>query len=358
MEESSIYPGYFHIPGFSRYVISREGRIFNTITKREISCRHNNSGYVIFAGMWNDHGVRRQLSRARALCMTFKPTEMANFLQVDHVDAIHDHDTLDNLEWVTPKENCQRAAKKGLYRGAHAVKVRVYKTKEEMIFPSMAEAGRAFGLSKDAIQYRLEMNDDRVYPEGNQYQFVDKFTNWAEVEDAESEIEQFGTCKRVLVRDLKDGSIHEFEKVGDAAKAVGFSFPFMSDYLHKGKQDVIPGFFIAKFKSDKTPWREISDPIAEYIHNNPECAVVMVHTESKRKFIYLSQVSCAKGQNLRVNTLNFRLKHGVPGRTYPDGFQYRYFSDKEDGSTTSELSRRMMSMASSEMPFTRCFQIG
>lgn len=358
MTESNKYPGHFYIPGFSHYVISESGNLINTDTGHVIKPHRNNSGYYVFPSVRNDHGVKRQLSRARALCMTFKPIASPNFLQVDHVNCIHDDDRICNLEWVTPQENCSRAAKNGLYRGPREVIARNYGTKEETIYPSMAAAARALHMSVDAMQYRLEMNDGRVYPEGNQYQFKDKLTNWAEKEDLEFDIEKFGTCKRVLVKDLKTGSIHEFDKARDAAKYLNCSESFLSTYLTRGDQKVIPGFFIAKRRTDDSPWRDVSDPIKEFICENPESVVVVTHRDTGRKYLYLSQVGCARSMKMLPNTLNYRLKYGKPDTVYPDGFSYRYYSEKEDGSTTSDLSRRLMTLSSSEMPFTRAYRIG
>lgn len=356
--ESNVYPGYFHVQGFSHYVISSSGDMINTITGHHIASRKNNSGYYVFPSVRNDHGVKRQLSRARAMCLAFKPNAAANFLQVDHVNCIHDDDRISNLEWVTPKENCQLASKNGLYCGPKEVVVRNYATKKETIYPSMAAAARAFNMSIDAMQYRLEMNDGRVYPEGNQYQFKDKLTNWTEAEDLEFSIEKFGTCKRVLVRDLKTGEIHEFDKARDAAKFLQYSESFLSTYLSEGSQRVLKGFFVAKRRTDDTPWREVLDPLKEFIHENPQSVIIVIHKDSGRKFMYLSQIGCAKSMKLLPSTLNYRLKFGKPNEVYPDGYIYRYYSETEDGSTTSDLSRRLMTMSSSEMPFTRAYQIG
>lgn len=358
MRESINYPGHFHIPGFSHYVISESGHMINCITGHTLKPSKNNSGYYVFPSVRNDHGVKRQLSRARALCMTFKPVENPNFLQVDHVNCIHDDDRLCNLDWVTPKENCQRASRNGLYAGPKEVIARNYHTKKEVIYPSMAAAARAMNMSVNAMQYRLEMNDDRVYPEGYQYQFLKNFKNWAEAEDLEFDIEKFGTCKRVLVRDLKSGEIHEFDKARDAAKFLNYSESFLSTYLSEGSQKILHGFFIAKRKTDNSSWRDVQDPLKEFIRENPSSVIVVTHNPSGRKFMFLSQIGCAKSMKILPSTLNYRLKVGKPSTIYPDGFSYRYYSEEEDGSTTSDLSRRLMTMSSSEMPFTRSYQIG
>ena len=48
--------------------------------------------------------------------LTFKPIENAEKFQVDHIDCNKLNNNLDNLEWVTAKENTHRAIKNGLYK--------------------------------------------------------------------------------------------------------------------------------------------------------------------------------------------------------------------------------------------------
>lgn len=334
--ESKEFPGYYYIPGFGLYVLSKSGDIIQRVTKRHISYRCNTSGYYV-CSLINDHGYRRQISRARLMCTTFKPTEDANFLQVDHVNCDKGDDRLENLEWVTPKENCQRAAKNGLYKGAHPVRVRDYDTKEVVIYPSIAEAARAMGMSKDAMLYRLEMNDGRVYPERKQYSFVDNIPNWADKEDEEFET-QFGTAKQVYMRDIRSGVIKEFDKLSDLAHALGISQSYLSEYLAKMKQPVIDGLFQIKLKSDKSPWRDVDDPWLELAKTTGRTPVVVENVKTGITKIYKSQMECVRDRHILPSTLNERLKRGIPGTIYSDGCRYRYYlnkSQEEKGSTTS-----------------------
>lgn len=336
MNESKKYHGYFHIPGFNRYVVNENGDLIQVLTGHRISYRRNTSGYFV-ASLINDEGNRRQIARCRIMCTTFKPNKMSSFMQVDHVNCDKGDDRLCNLDWVTPKENCQRAARNGLYKGAHPVVVRDLDTKKETVYASMAETARALGISKDAIQYRLELNDGRVWPERKQYSFVDKLVNWAETEDAEYQIEKFGHNKRILLRNLRDGSIREFERIGDAAKFLSLSLPSLSIYISEYKQPVLPGLWQAKMKSDPDEWRNPEDPIKELSQLSKSSVIVAINNERKIKQIYLVQRDCAIEHGLLVNTLNYRIKHGIPGTVYPGGWQYRYYSTEEDSSTTSDF---------------------
>lgn len=335
MNESKKYHGYYHIPGYSLYVVNEDGKLIQEVTGHEITYRGNTSGYYV-ASLINDHGVRRQVARCRIMCMTFKPNPMASFMQVDHVNCNKGDDRICNLDWVTPKENCSRAARNGLYKGAHPVVVRDFNTKEETVYPSMAETARALGMSKDAVQYRLELNDGRVWPEMKQYSFVDKLVNWAEVEDAAMQVEMFGTNKRIDLRNIRDGSVREFDRLSDAAEFLKIGLPSLSTYMHEYNQPVLPGLWQGRMKTDPNPWRDPEDPIKELACLSKSSVIVAINKTLKIKQIYLVQKDCAVEHGLLVNTLNYRLKHGIPGTEYK-GWQYRYYSTEEDSSTTSDF---------------------
>ena len=212
--------------------------------------------------------------------------------------------------------------------------VRDIDTKEVTTYESVAAAGRALGMSKDAMLYRLESNDGRVYPERKQYSFVDSFKNWADLENAEYEIETFGHSKRAILRDLQFGSTIEFDRLTDVAKYVGLSLSRLSTIIGKYNQPVLPGLYQFKFKSDPNPWRNVEDPFLEQSVCSGKLPIVAIHTKTGHKEVYSTQKDCAENHRLLTSTLNNRLKLGAPGTTYSNGYQYRYYSSELDGSTT------------------------
>lgn len=336
--ESTKYPGYYHIPGFNLYVVNRDGDIIQTVTGHRISYRKNPRGYYM-CSLVNNSGVRKGALRSRILCSTFKPCDGSNFLQVDHVNCIHWDDRLENLEWVTGKENCQRASKNGLYKGAHPVKVRDWDTGKVIVYPSILAAGRAYGLNKDQIMFRLEGEPGRIYPERKQYKFLEDMTNWAEKEDAEIDIETYGTRKKVLVRNLVSGEVKEFDKLSDLADFLNISMSHLSTRLSETIHPLFPGFYQVKLKADKREWRCPSNPIMELCTVKAKAPVVVTDSRTGEKTLYMSQHLCAVDHRLLNSTLNERLKHSDPKKIYSDGFSYRYYSEKLDGSTTSAFAR-------------------
>lgn len=72
--------------------------------------RNNNYPYY-FVGLLKD-GKRKYFAIHRLVAMTFIPNPN-NYEQVDHLDGNKLNNNVENLEWVTPKENTNRAWKKG-----------------------------------------------------------------------------------------------------------------------------------------------------------------------------------------------------------------------------------------------------
>jgi hypothetical protein len=270
------------------------------------------------------------------MCLTFKPIDNPDEMQVDHVNCNKSDDRLENLDWVTPKENCRRASKNGLYQGSKAVLVRDIDTGLVTEFPSMAECGRALGIKKSLIQYRLELNDGRVYPERKQYAFKKSFSGWKRSENAYSDITGFGVCKKVVARNLLTKKELEFDKLTDLAKFLGVSLPKLSSAMHEMQHPILTGLWQVKLKSDTSPWRESADPIKELALLEGQSVVTAINWNKKVKEIYICQKDCALFHRILPSTLNYRLKIGNPNTVYPNGYSYRYYKN-DDGSTTSDF---------------------
>lgn len=72
--------------------------------------RNNNYPYY-FVGLLKN-GKRKYFAIHRLVAMMFIPNPN-NYEQVDHLDGNKLNNNVENLEWVTPKENTNRAWKKG-----------------------------------------------------------------------------------------------------------------------------------------------------------------------------------------------------------------------------------------------------
>lgn len=102
------------IPGFKNYTISKDGDVFS-VKRRMFVAQPLRKGYKTVT-ITNDKNKPITTSVHRLLMITYKPIENPEQMQVDHIDCDKLNNNLDNLEWVTKKENTHRAIKNGLYK--------------------------------------------------------------------------------------------------------------------------------------------------------------------------------------------------------------------------------------------------
>ena len=111
------------------YQVSNLGNIKSLHCNKERimkpTIRSNNYQYY-FVGLLKN-GKRKYFAVHRLVAMAFIPNPN-NYEQVDHLDGNKLNNNVDNLEWVSPKENTNRAWEKGLAKYTDDRKEKLRKT--------------------------------------------------------------------------------------------------------------------------------------------------------------------------------------------------------------------------------------
>ncbi len=185
--EDPFKSGFFIIPDYSGYSISRDGTLYSRHAARTLAFHKvagSNTitgGYYRRRGIMRDDGVSGSVSRHRLLALTFLPYRgHPDDYWVNHKNGIPGDDVLDNLEWVTAGENIKHAYRNNL----HPTKVRSIDawhvdSREPLRFNSVVEATEHTGLSHSLISGRLRRPDRNgvLYSDG--WRFKDTFEEWA-----------------------------------------------------------------------------------------------------------------------------------------------------------------------------------
>lgn len=90
--------------GFSRYLISTDGKIYSLKSDRLLPQGITERGYKQ-VDVYNDMGVKKHMKVHRLVYMAHVGV-IPNGLQVNHKDENKTNNCIDNLELMTNKENC------------------------------------------------------------------------------------------------------------------------------------------------------------------------------------------------------------------------------------------------------------
>ena len=158
----------YTLPNMSRYGLSKTGELYDFKIKRYkpwwatkapiLNKKNITHGYRVTSGL-DDNGNLKRISRHRMLLSIFKPTENMDKLFVNHINGIPGDDRLDNLEWVTPRENLIHAINNGLMpNSVIGIDMLNIKTNEIKHFISVAEAARYLNWTHGKLLNRLNKN--------------------------------------------------------------------------------------------------------------------------------------------------------------------------------------------------------
>ena len=128
-----------NVPGYEdRYATTKDGRIWSYKRKKFLMPCTDKDGYLKIV-LYDDS--RKTVSVHRVILMTWNPVENMEKLQVNHKDENKKNNCLDNLEWMTCKENINYGT--GVQRGYKRLcnKVRCIET------------GQIFESQKDVAEY-------------------------------------------------------------------------------------------------------------------------------------------------------------------------------------------------------------
>ena len=96
------------IRGFENYLISNQGRCWNTRTKRFVGCDDGN-GYIK-VGFQKD-GRTQNFKIHRLVMLHFGPPQPEDKREVDHIDRDKSNNRIENLRWVNSSENAKNRGK-------------------------------------------------------------------------------------------------------------------------------------------------------------------------------------------------------------------------------------------------------
>ena len=171
--ESNVYKDYFYIPNFTRYLINKEGNVIHSISHKPLNGSVRDKGYIYYA-LSPDIKSKKSIviGRHRLLAIVFLDyNENVDSLDVNHINGIPGDDRIDNLEWVTRKENIKHAFLNNLRQDNKSVIVVNHNTGEVTRYYSAHECGRCLGLGKAVVHWRIKKSPGKIFPPGLSFKY-------------------------------------------------------------------------------------------------------------------------------------------------------------------------------------------
>ena len=326
------YPGYYHIPFI-------ENAIINPVTSTAISLirstimtkKKKKRGYLEY-GFTVDKKTQKAYLIHRLLATMFIPeVRDISKLQVNHINGVTDDNRLENLEWVTPRENIHRYYRDINKRTHVLVEVKNVYTNKITIYPNriLASLEIGWGDNRDFIEHRLSQPDSRVWAPGVQirkYHQDNKPFPELSQEEIATQLANEGIANKTYLRNVITNEEYKFDSQTECSDFLKLSQGALSGYVNSNQKPFIWNNTIYQVKTDTTPWKSISDPYIEIEQQGEAVPVKCILPDGSFK-IYLNARDCAKENNLSVTTLNERLNQANPNKFWKDGKAYVRYKD-------------------------------
>ena len=333
--ECEQYPGFYEIPSiYNRpelrdYAISKSGELmYKPLGIREKFATSTTSNYIYYS-IYRGLGGRRLLARHRLLCMVFNPTiKDINTLVVNHINGIAGDDRIENLEWVSQRENTLLAGLLGTTPKSRPVELRNIKTGHIRAFWTATHCGNYLGISRDMVLDWINKGPARVR-NGYQIRWYEFHDNpWPRSLNHAAWI--VGKVRAVVTRNIDTGTEKFYPKLTLLADELGVSTVTLYCWVANKKHPVLLNRCQVKFANDPDPWREISDPVLEMNSIMKGKPVQVKNRDTGKVTTFMSPAGCARSRGLSATALCNRLKKGYGfDHYYPDGYAYRYYSTND-----------------------------
>lgn len=172
------------IPNFKGYQASNEGRIrtHNKITYTEkhgerhwkdrvLKQKYSAKDKCYRVELWKN-GKHKTYLVHRLIASTFLENNLETKLTVNHKDGNRKNNHIENLEWMTIRENIQHGFENNLFKQKNCIIEN--KNGESKTFNSLSKASQFLGRNKGYIWNRLKNNKPIYDANGESYKFYFK----------------------------------------------------------------------------------------------------------------------------------------------------------------------------------------
>jgi len=278
--EHEYLRGHYYIPYYSGYLITKKGDLWNLKTYKyhkfsqsksnEKNVKNITNGYFI-TRVLSDFNKSTTVGRHRLIGLALIKYNTSPFnLVINHMNGVPGDDRVENLEWLTKRENNIHAINTGLMpNSVRPIVVKNLNTNTEYKFISVAEASRVLKLGYSKIKHRLDTGVKR-FPDNILLKYDDG-KDWPTI----PEINYSLAKQKILAKNIFTNKLIVFNSIMDASYGTNINTTTITDRA-KILSDKPAGSYIFRFFRDYEKIPEFTYDDLLYFDKNSSTPVPML----------------------------------------------------------------------------------
>ena len=250
--EHPFWPGFFYIPGFTSYLINREGKVLSLVEGKFKTVSMGSVGYPEIS-VTKDSGGSQSVGIHRLLGLAFLP--YGNTVRkdvVNHMDLDKTNHDVSNLEWVSSKGNVLHARVMGAMGKSVALSLKDLYTGETTHFNSLKDCAKFHNCDKSLVWLALNNHAKKTI---FKQRYVVKYhdMDWPNITVDDIKPQSLSGGRPVLVMEVSTRIVTRFDRAADFVRESGFSKKVVTSNLARGRQVLVNGHLF-KYESNLEDW--------------------------------------------------------------------------------------------------------
>lgn len=316
----------YKIPYLENYLINKKGNVYNIKTKKFLKPLTSGRGYVFYI-IYDKKFGRRSFFRHRLLCSVFKPVKNWEKLSVDHINGIPGDDRLENIEFVSIKENIQRYWKNKHKQNLKNIPIVIKHIISGRIYDcaNYTEASMLLKVNRYEVLRRLSMPFGFVFKDYTMIKYLSDLREFPVYRDIKQVRELMQKDNKMKGYNHFTKEERVFSKMSDVCNFLNISPSTLTTKLQRSNKIFNSGWEF-KHYYDNTPWSSISENLLKRIKNGniTDRPIEIKNINTKEVLIFKNcREACKYFNNGTPTKIWYRLKvnHTKPSK---DGYLYNY----------------------------------
>lgn len=316
----------YDIPNIENYKINRQGDVWSVKSKKFLNKLSSGRGYVYYI-LYNGN-KHRSYFRHTLLCMTFKPVDNYENMTVDHINGIPGDDRLENIEFVTIKENIKRYRNKFKTKEYKPVVVRYCLEDKEIEYSSFIDAAKALNVHRYEVLRRLGLESGFVFKDYTQIKYKCDGRPFLKFDDYEKAREKYNNVHKVRLYNHFTNEERVFNSCVEVSYFLKLKPSTISVRLNTEENKVMTGGWELKYYYDDTPWSSLTEVEKIRLKHGAITTrpVIVIDTKKSIEQRFNSIHDAAKFYNMSPSSIHYRIsKNSIT----PDenGLLYKYLDE-------------------------------